>query len=165
MKAREGDLIEIKTGPIFDVKGLVHPPSRIIAFPRFIPDTSGDRKNKYSAYRKVYSLPERFEFLEQQFPHYVVNDCIFDEKLCEVPMDAVKRHYEPTEILQGLRSSSDLDSLQDMAVRLAKAVKETADIPWEAIGISGSIMVGLHKSDSDLDPIVYGSENCQKVHT
>jgi predicted nucleotidyltransferase len=37
MMAREGDLIRTKSGVVFDVKGLVHPPNRIIAFPRFIP--------------------------------------------------------------------------------------------------------------------------------
>ena len=41
---REGDLIENNQNIIFDVKGLVHPPSKVIAFPRFIPDISGNRR-------------------------------------------------------------------------------------------------------------------------
>jgi predicted nucleotidyltransferase len=44
-------------------------------------------------------------------------------------------------------------------------LKDKADVPWESIGISGSIMVGLHKADSDIDPIVYGSHNCRKVYS
>jgi predicted nucleotidyltransferase len=33
------------------------------------------------------------------------------------------------------------------------------------VGISGSILVGLHTSGSDIDPIVYGSENCKRVYS
>ena len=53
MKAREGDFIEIKTGSIFDAKGLVHPPDKVIAFPRFIPDSFGSRKRIGYTYKKV----------------------------------------------------------------------------------------------------------------
>jgi predicted nucleotidyltransferase len=165
MKAREGDLIEIGTGLIFDVKGLVHPPTKLIAFPRFIPAASGNRKNKYSTYRKIYSLSQRFEFLERHFPHYVVNDRVFHEKLCEVPVDAVKKHYKPTEKLRELRSSKGLDKLENIALQLTKLLKEMANIPWNAIGISGSIVVGLHTPSSDIDPIVYGSENCRRLYS
>ena len=164
MKAKEGDLIETRAGLIFDVKGLIHPPSRVIAFPRFIPDFLGNRKNKRTTYRKVYALSERFKFLEEKFPHYIKYDPVFDEELCEVPIDAVKKHYEPTKKLRELRSSNSLDMLEGLALQLVKLLKETANIPWRAIGISGSIMVGLHTSNSDIDPIVYGSENCRRVY-
>jgi hypothetical protein len=32
------------------------------------------------------------------------------------------------------------------------------------MGISGSLLVKLHIPDSDIDPVVYGSENCLKVY-
>ncbi|RLI22400.1 hypothetical protein DRO54_01320, partial [Candidatus Bathyarchaeota archaeon] len=40
-----------------------------------------------------------------------------------------------------------------------------ANIPWDAIGISGSLMVGLHTPNSDIDLLVYGSDNCRKVYS
>jgi hypothetical protein len=43
MLAREGDLIKHKSNVIFDVKGLIHPEGKIIAFPRYIPDPQGPR--------------------------------------------------------------------------------------------------------------------------
>jgi predicted nucleotidyltransferase len=46
MKAREGDLIKTKSNVVFDVKGLVHPPNKIIAFPRFIPPHMAPEKAK-----------------------------------------------------------------------------------------------------------------------
>jgi len=32
------------------------------------------------------------------------------------------------------------------------------------MGVSGSLLAQLHKPNSDIDPIIYGSENCQRVH-
>jgi predicted nucleotidyltransferase len=164
IKAREGDLVENTKGVVFDVKGLIHPPDKIVAFPRFIPDASGNRKRRNTAYGKIYSLSERFRFLEQRFPHYLVHDPVFDETLCEIPVDEVKKHYEPVERLQELRNSRSLDPLETWALQLTGLLKETAEVPWDAIGISGSILAGLHTARSDIDPIVYGSQNCRKVY-
>jgi predicted nucleotidyltransferase len=41
-KAREGDLIETRSNAFFDVKGLVHPPRKVVAFIRFFPNPKGD---------------------------------------------------------------------------------------------------------------------------
>jgi hypothetical protein len=71
----------------------------------------------------------------------------------------------PVEKLRELRTSRALDELENQVLHLAELVKEGANIPWSSIGISGSILVGLHTSSSDIDPVVYGSENCWKVHS
>jgi predicted nucleotidyltransferase len=165
VKAREGDLIETKAGLIFDVKGLTHPPNKIIAFPRFIPDALGNRKRKNASYAKVYALSKRFEFLENNFPQYLVHDTVFDERLCEIPFTDVKKHYKPIEKLQQLRKSRNPDMLETQVLHLAELLKENANIPWNAIGVSGSILAELHTPKSDIDPIVYGSENCWKVYS
>ena len=47
---------------------------------------------------------------------------------------------------------------------MATTLKEKADIPWSAIGISGSIMAGLTNEKSDIDPLVYGVENSRKAY-
>jgi len=164
-KTREGDFIETFEGLIFDVKGLIHPPNRIIAFLRYFPDEKGERKKNSKRYSKVYSLSERYALLKERYPQYLVCNPVFDETLCEVPVDAVKNDHKPAEKLRELRSSNSLDIVESLALRLAKLLKETADIPWDAIGISGSIMVSLHTPSSDIDPIVYGSENCRKVYS
>src|SRR4030067_1057653 len=129
MRAREGDLIETKDGVIFDVKGLVHPPGKVIAFPRFIPSLDGTRSRRGSLYGKVYSLSDRFRFLKEKLPELIVHDPVFD------------------------------------AVQLSETLKEAAGIPWSSLGISGSLMVGMHTVKSDIDPVVYGVENCRKAYT
>jgi hypothetical protein len=160
----EGDYIEIKGHSIFDVKGLVHPPGKAIAFPRFISDPSGNRKRQGYRYQKIYSLSKRFEFLEQKVPQYIVYDPIFDEKLCEVPLGDVKYHHKPVDRLQKLRHSEELDELERVALEFFELLKSCVNVPWSKMGISGSLLVRLHTRDSDIDPIVYGTENCRKVY-
>jgi len=165
VRAREGDFIETFEGVIFDVKGSVHPPDRLVAFVRYFPEEKGNRRRNGKAYSKVYSLSERFELLKEKFSRYLIYDPVFDETVCEVPVSDVKRLYDPVEKLRQLRNSKTKDSLENKAVQLTESLKESANIPWSAIGISGSILIRLRTAGSDIDPIVYGATNCQKVHS
>ncbi|MDH5783943.1 MAG: hypothetical protein OEZ35_09855, partial [Candidatus Bathyarchaeota archaeon] len=148
----------------FDVKGLVHPPRKIVAFIRFIPDPKGDRKRENVTYRKVYHLRERYELLRKQFPQYLVSDPVFDEQLCEVPIKAIKQHYTPREGVKNLRLENLLDDAETDALEFVELLKKNASISWSKLGISGSLLVGLHTSTSDIDPVIYGSENCRQVY-
>jgi predicted nucleotidyltransferase len=165
MQAREGDLIKTISNVVFDVKGLVHPKDKVVAFPRFIPLAQGTRKsNDNKAYGKVYNLAERFKFLQENLSHMIVFDPVFGETLCEVPNNEITLHYKPAEKLASLRTSKGLSSLEIKALMLAEDLKKTANIPWSAIGISGSILASLYTAKSDIDPIVYGVENCRKAY-
>jgi len=164
MKAREGELIKTQDNVIFDVKGLVHPPNKVIAFPRFIPTPQGTRGSQKDLYGKIYSLSERFKFLEQESPNLIVHDPIFDETLCEVPINTIKKHYKPIEKLRTLLSSKKLADLETNAVQLTESLQEPTDIPWSSIGFSGSVLVRLQTPKSDIDPVVYGVENCRSAY-
>lgn len=164
MIAREGDLIKTKSGVVFDVKGLVHPPDKIIAFPRFIPSPEGTRQGRDALYGKVYSLNDRFKYLQENHPDLIVFDTVFGETMCEVPVMQIAEHYQPSEKLDQLRKSRNLSSLENKALQLATTLKERADIPWNSIGISGSIMAGLTNEKSDIDPLVYGEKNSRRAY-
>ena len=162
--AREGDLIKSKSDVVFDVKGLLHPPNKVIAFPRFIPSSTGQRKGNGVTYGKVYSLDERFRYLREKHPELVVFDEVFGETLCEVPTEQISHIYQPSRKLTQLRKAKQLSALEAKALKLATKLKEKAGVPWNAIGVSGSIMAGLTTSTSDIDPLVYGVENSRKVY-
>jgi hypothetical protein len=158
-------LIEDVNGVIFDVKGLVHPKGRVVAFPRFVPDSKGDRKRRNAAYRKVYALSARYELLEERFPQYLVQDKVLGERLCELPVKNVRRHYRPIERLKQLRLNERLDMLERDALDFVSLLKREANVPWRNLGVSGSILTKLHASKSDFDPIVYGEESCRSVYS
>jgi predicted nucleotidyltransferase len=163
VQAREGDILETVDRLIFDVKGLVHPLKRIIAFPRFIPDSRGSRKQKDTHYRKVYSLAERYTLLEKRLPKYLINDPVLGERLCEVPTSDIIRYYNPINHLQDLRDSSQLDDLEADALLFIESLQRHSNVSWSKLGISGSLLAHLHTPKSDIDPIVYGENNCLRV--
>ena len=140
MRAREGELIRTENQVIFDVKGLVHPPNKLIAFPRYIPSPEGNRHGEKGLYGKIYSFSERFQFLEQNMPDLIVHDAVFDATLCEVPVDTVVERYDPVEKLRLLRTSKRLGDLERKVVHLAEKLQEASGIPWSSIGISGSVL-------------------------
>lgn len=164
MKAREGDFIETVEGNIFDVKGLVHPPGKVIAFIRYTPDLNGDRRRGQTRYRKVYALRERLNLLKKRFPQYLVFDPVFNQWLCEVPAEIVKQHYEPSAYLSQLRRTGARDELEKQALELAELLHKESGVAWNSLGISGSLLVGMHTQNSDLDLTVYGSKSCWKVY-
>lgn len=164
-EAREGDMVENSRGAIFDVKGLVHPHGKVVAFIRYFQNAMGERKRNKVTYEKVYSLAKRFEILKEMFPQYIVHDPVFDEILCEVPVQDMKKHYRPFEKFKKLRESSRPDALEAKALHLLNLLVEKTDIPLDAIGISGSILVKLHKPGSDIDVLIYGSRNCSRVYS
>ncbi|MFQ6064713.1 MAG: hypothetical protein ACE5L6_04475 [Candidatus Bathyarchaeia archaeon] len=164
-KFREGDIIETVENAFFDVKGLVHPPDKVVAFVRFVPHPQGDRERDGVLYRKVYALYKRYALLKKTYPQYLVYDPVFNERLCEVPIEAISRHYMPVHRLGELRREGGLDETEKLALRFITLLKDDAQVCWGKLGISGSILIGLHTLTSDIDPIVYGSENCHRAHS
>lgn len=163
MNAREGDLVETFDDIVFDVKGVVHPTDRVVAFIRYVPDPEGDRKRRGKRYSKYYSLSKRYDLLKQEYPQYLVKDPVFNTLLCEVPIVDIKRHYQPAQGLQNLRFKKNLDEAETAVLLFMTILKETSCVAWEKLGVSGSILVNLQEPSSDIDLIVYGSEPCRKV--
>lgn len=154
--AREGDFLESVEGLLFDVKGCCHPPDRIISYVRYIPDEKGDRKKGERSYRKIYDLKERYTFLKEHLPHYIYFDPVFQRELQGVPHKDIKRIYYPRENLLQLIHAEQRDALQECTVQLSQLL----GIPVDNVGVSGSVLVGLHTRASDIDLIVYGKEHC-----
>lgn len=163
MRAREGDMVEAG-GAIFDVRGLVHPRGKLVASPHFLQDSKGDRIRDGVRYSRIFSFSERQRLLEKNFPDYLVFDPVFGERLCELPARDVDRLYRPTDRLRELRTRAKLDEVERQALALAEFLKESSNVPWRSLGISGSILVKLHSPASDIDPVVYGAENCRRVY-
>nr|MDO8090519.1 nucleotidyltransferase domain-containing protein [Candidatus Sigynarchaeota archaeon] len=161
----EGDFIEDKNNLIFDVKGLVHPPDRVIAYLRYYPDVRGNRTRiNGKKYTKVYSLRDREAYLSKKFPEYLYFDPVFGVKLESVPRNQIIKVYCPVEKLQELLSAGPSNKLQEKAILFAETLQEESKIPMNKVGVSGSVLVDLAKKDSDIDIIVYGEKNCRKAY-
>ena len=159
----EGDFLELKDFSIFEVKGLIHPPKKLISYPRYIVNKKGDRWKGSRRYRKIYALQERQELLRQKYPHLIINDPILNMKVPEISQTEIVTHYKPNEFLEKIKKKKQPDSIMQKAIEFSHLLENHSGISSTAIGISGSIMVGLHTASSDMDLIIYGQNESRKI--
>lgn len=162
--AIEGFAIETKEGLIFTVKGLVHPPERRIAYLRYLPDTQGDRKRKGKHYRRVYQFEEQQKILHNRFPDYLHPDPVFGIEMQGVPRQDIRQIYDPCKRMAEIRGRGPADPLEESALEFTELLRGAADVPVESLGISGSVLIDLHRPESDLDLVVYGKQEGHAVH-
>ncbi|MHA1276298.1 MAG: hypothetical protein ACTSQI_05970 [Candidatus Helarchaeota archaeon] len=168
-KAREGDLVETKDGLIFDVKGLIHPVARIIAYLRYYPDSQGDRIRGGIRYKKLYDLDERTKFLQKYYPEYLFNDEDSGISFQGVPKEKVVKIYRPnnfvTELLQQEKGGKieNISSVARKALELIKLIQKESSVKFENLGITGSCLVNLEIDQSDIDLMIYGLKAAYKV--
>ncbi|MHA1232065.1 MAG: nucleotidyltransferase domain-containing protein [Candidatus Helarchaeota archaeon] len=162
--AREGCFIETKENLIFDVKGCIHPPDRIIAYLRYYPDASGNRIKNNVKYKKIYSLNERTQFLLKNYNKYIYFDPFFNIKLQGVPLNCIKKVYDPLDFRNQLKVRNNITNLQKSALEFIEILIDSADINEKKIGVSGSLMISLELPTSDIDILIYGTEDVIKLH-
>jgi hypothetical protein len=165
MRAREGDFVQTSDSLLFDVKGLVHPPNRIVAYLRYYPDNRGTRSRDGVRYVKVYDLTERRLLLEKRWPRYLYYDEVQGRELQGVPKDRIRCLYSPQQRVQTLLRSNRKDAVEASATRLVEALAKESGLSLKHFGISGSLLVDLHREGSDLDIIVYGLTAAKRVQT
>lgn len=158
----EGDFIESVEGFIFDVKGLIHPPDRVVAYVRYVPCGLGDRVKDGTRYRKIYDLSERYNFLRKTGPGYIVYDPVFGDEMIEVPRNKIRRHYEPRRMVRRLLRKAETP-LEEKTAEMISRISDETSVSVESFGVSGSLLVGLPGQRSDIDIVVYGSASCNEV--
>jgi len=142
---------------------LLHPPERVIAFIRYVTDPKGDRNINDKSYRKVYSIDERYKILKKMYPQFLIYDDVFNELLPEIDHSSIIHSYIPSRELERLRKKPQLVEIEKRALIFTEILKGESNITWTNLGITGSVSIGLHNDQSDIDVIVYGVENCLKV--
>lgn len=160
---REGDFVETTEGLIFDVKGIVHPTDTVIAFVRYVPDRKGDRIRHDQSYRKIYKLTHRQHYLQKLYPHYLRYDPVFGLTISQVPHNAIQHHYLPQHKVSELMSGKTTDPCGKQTVEFITKIMQISDVPQALLGVSGSILVNLCSSKSDIDLIVYGKTTGNRV--
>jgi hypothetical protein len=144
---------------------MVHPVDRVIAYLRYVPDKNGRRQRRGVKYRKVYDLSARAKLLRTKWPEYLYRDSVFNRELQAVPIANAKKLYLPTEKLAQLLRTSKLDYKQQSAVEMAMILAKEIGVPTTKIGMSGSILVDLHTSKSDIDLVLYGLRGARKCYS
>lgn len=165
-KVRTRDFIYTTDGLFFASTNYVHPEGRYISFLRYVPDENGDREKNGKRYRKV-SSEEAYEYLSEKHPEYLYNCEVTKVKnMMGVPFEKVEKIIRPQDRLKDIMENGEPKNPEIIAKLLdvANFFHYVAGIDYDHLGISGSILPGLHKSDvSDIDFVIFGLENHRKA--
>ena len=168
-QVRTRDFIYTTDDLYFASTNYIHPENRVISFLRYVPDPEGDREKDGKRYRKVGS-EEAYSYLRENHPDYLYFSEVTNVEMMGVPIDKVERVIKPENRLLGLKKTFESGGEVKNPELIAKLMDVAdffhfmADIPYDHLGISGSILPGLQKSDvSDLDFVVYGLDNHRRA--
>jgi hypothetical protein len=117
-----------------------------------------------TAYRRVYHFEEQQAILETRYPMYLAHDPVLGLHLQSVPRRRIETIYDPCRTLTALRQRGPGDQLEKDALALAALIRKAAGAPLAGLGISGSVMLDLHRPTSDLDLVIYGEAVARTVH-
>ena len=156
----EGYFVITTDGLIFEVKGVVHPEDRIIAYLRYVPSSDSN-----TGFRKVYNLSEREIYLREKYPEYLWTSKPHGRVVQSVSGQKTSKILNPVDFLTRLRTSDDLTPLQHHTIALVEKLVKATEIEWSDIGLTGSQLVGVAREDSDIDLVVYGLKACRKFYS
>ncbi len=156
MKVRTRDFIYTLDDLYFATTSYLHPPERIVAFLRYIPHEKGERFKNGIRYSKVDSN-QAYDFLEKNYPHYLYKCENKQKPMMGVPLDRVKQILKPEIRLKEIMTKNPSLPLLKKVIKIADTFNKYADIPYNCMGISGSILPGLYDTfNSDIDFVIYG---------
>jgi predicted nucleotidyltransferase len=166
MDSIEGFFVVTDDDLIFEVKGVIHPRDRIIAYLRYVPDMHGNRRSGVGTpYRKIYNLKARELFLGDHAPQYIWYDKVMGRSLQAVPQDHIAYVLNPVDGLRHLRDiKHHVNDTQRAICDMSESIVEMCGISWTDIGVTGSHLCGLDTPESDIDLVVYGTEAGKRVY-
>ncbi len=164
-KEKDRDYLRTIEDLFFCVVGYTHPPDRILAYLKYMPNPEGKwgSKQRFERMLKQYdaqSVADGFKLLKKMYPKYLYHDSINGITFSAVPLESIAEKYHPEEKVKQLIARKDLDPLEQKAVSLIKTISNQSGVPIEKYGITGSILINIHNPDfSDIDLTIYGREN------
>ncbi|MFQ6134561.1 MAG: hypothetical protein ACE5KU_01945 [Nitrososphaerales archaeon] len=167
---RDREFLRTPEDLFFCVVGELHPQDRAISYLRYAPSSRGlwsQGGRQYGRAMPSYSIPHllrNIDYLKKTYPEYVFYSDVFSVEISAVPRSRITQRYIPQTKMKQLSEMSRPDILQKRAVELAAHLSETAHVPLEAFGVTGSILIDLHNPRfSDIDLTVSGGENGFKL--
>jgi predicted nucleotidyltransferase len=166
---KDKDYVETKEGLLFTIVGYLHPPDAYTAYLKYRPNSTGKWEREgvhYQRMMQVYSASEvesSSNWLLENHPDYIKLDPVRGIKLPLVPWENIVAYYLPEVRLAEIMRDPQ-DPLESKAKALVTLLSERSGVEEGRFGISGSILLELHNPlFSDIDLLVYGQENVQRV--
>lgn len=155
MFVRPKDYIVIDDSYFFAVVSEYQEDERALTWLRYVKDDNVMQKLDTNKAGKI---------VKELYPDFIFHSQYADAKLHGIPLNCIKKIYYPEETVSALLVNSIPDNIQKDAINLIKLLIK-AGIDKQCLGITGSLMLGRHNSDSDIDMVVYGRDNFFQVRT
>jgi len=179
MELVDCDAIVTIHGFIFYVVGYEHPEDRVMCNLKYVPinyaklfDLEWLDQTWYFKKRKLIRPKVLFsskvyksiiKTMRKHFSEYIYYSANLRKYTISVPKYLIEEVYKPNESLKRILNKRDRDFLESKAIEFITELSRESRVPIESFGISGSIGLGMHRRFSDMDIIVYGSENYYRV--
>jgi hypothetical protein len=179
----DGDTFVTQDGFIFNTFGYEHPDDRVFAFLKYIPAKYKDLFNVQMLTRtwkfgsdpltsqlfraeKLYTAKNYQTFIEafrKNFPDYLFFDETRGKELITAPLEKIRQVFVPKDRLIWLQNLPKHDALQKTALELVNLISKESSVDLTDLGMHGSIALDMHSQESDMDFVVYGTENFRRV--
>ncbi|MCX7096882.1 MAG: hypothetical protein NTV43_03130 [Methylococcales bacterium] len=94
------------------------------------------------------------QYLKQMHPVYMHYSSVLDANLHAVPLNNIIKHHIPKQRLSQLMQFARHDPIEEDLFQFCKLLQKNG-IDLTQIGITGSILIGVHSSSSDIDLVCY----------
>ncbi|MDR2203106.1 MAG: hypothetical protein LBE76_02155 [Nitrososphaerota archaeon] len=175
----DGDTFVTSDGFIMNTFGYEHPKTHVFAFLKYIPAKYKNMFNVEMLERtwhygqtelfraeKLYTAKNYQVFIEsfrKNFPNYIVYDENRDKEVISAPLERIEEVFVPRDRLIWLQNLTQKDELQTKALDLINLISKEAKIPLSDMGLHGSLALNMHASHSDIDFVVYGTDNFRRT--
>ncbi|MCL1977999.1 MAG: hypothetical protein FWG55_07880 [Candidatus Bathyarchaeota archaeon] len=177
----DGDTFVTSDGFIMNTFGYEHPSDHLFAFLKYIPAEYKDMfnvemlertwrygKNELFRAEKLYTAKNYQTFIEafrKNFPDYLFYDQNRDKEIIAAPLNRIEEVFVPRDRLVWLQNLPHRDELQDKALELISLISKESEVPLSDMGLHGSLALNMHASHSDIDFVVYGTNNFRRVES
>ncbi len=177
----DGDTFVTTDGFIMNTFGYEHPGDRVFAFLKYIPAKYKDMfnvemlertwhygKNELFRAEKLYTAKNYQTFIEafrKNFPDYLYYDENRGKELITAPLNRIEEVFVPRDRLVWLQSLPKLDDLQAKALELITLISKESGVELSDMGLHGSLALNMHAPHSDIDFVVYGTDNFRRVES
>lgn len=149
------DFIETTEGLIFAVVEHGLETGKVLCFLRYVQTESGWQK---------LSTKQANNLLSQSFPDYLHYSPVKDACLHAVLVERISKIHEPRERLQMLLASTPKDKVERDLRQLCTLYQE-AGLDTAQMGVTGSLLAGVHNDDSDIDLVIYDRDQFHQARS
>lgn len=142
------DFIETAEGLVFAVVENSLEQGKVLCFLRYI---------SLNVQWKKVNTEQANQFLANNFPHYLYFSPFKEAHLHAVALDNISKHHQPRARLKKLLSDNARDDVENDLILLCYLLKKQG-FNLDDVGVTGSILIGAQKNNSDIDLIFYSRE-------